>query len=83
MGPPITDATNFTPATGKGVMGDDIGAYLTFWIPKKGESGSTDGSLFVSMENASPNLDTEQQGKNFGQVLEEARRRWNDDPAHP
>ena len=25
------------------------------------------------------NLDTEQQGKNFSQVLEEARRRWNDD----
>lgn len=31
------------------------------------------------MENARLNLDTEQQGKNFGQVLEEARRRWNDD----
>lgn len=33
----------------------------------------------MSMENARLNLDTEQQGKNFGQVLEEACRRWNDD----
>ena len=28
------------------------------------------GVSFVSMENARLNLDTEQQGKNFGQVLE-------------
>ena len=35
--------------------------------------------LFVSIENARLNLDTEQSGKNFSQVLADARMRWNED----
>lgn len=37
------------------------------------------GVSFVSIENARLNLDTEQSGKNFSQVLTDARMRWNED----
>ena len=63
----------------KELAGDDIGAYLTFDTEEGEQVEVQMGVSFVSMENARLNLDTEQQGKNFGQVLEEARRRWNDD----
>ena len=62
----------------KELAGDDIGAYLTFDTEEGEQVEVQMGVSFVSMENARLNLDTEQQGKNFGQVLEEARRRWND-----
>ncbi len=39
------------------------------------------GVSFVSIENARLNLDTEQSGKNFSQVLADARMRWNEDPS--
>ena len=37
------------------------------------------GVSFVSIENARLNLDKEQSGKNFEQVLSDARAQWNDD----
>lgn len=64
---------------GKELAGDDIGAYLTFHTEEGEQVEVQMGVSFVSIENARLNLDTEQQGKNFSQVLEEARRRWNDD----
>lgn len=63
----------------KEIAGDDIGAYLTF---NTGEGEPIEvrmGVSFVSIENARLNLDTELEGKDFNRVLEESRRRWNDD----
>ena len=61
------------------IAGDDIGAYLTF-DTHEGEAVEVQmGVSFVSIENARLNLDTEQRGKDFAQVLQDARRRWNDD----
>lgn len=61
------------------IAGDDIGAYLTF-DTREGEAVEVQmGVSFVSIENARLNLDTEQRGKDFAQVLQDARRRWNDD----
>ncbi|MEL5895548.1 GH92 family glycosyl hydrolase [Bacteroides sp. GD17] len=61
------------------IAGDDIGAYLTF-DTREGEAVEVQmGVSFVSIENARLNLDTEQRGKDFSQVLQDARRRWNDD----
>lgn len=63
----------------KDIAGDDIGAYLTF-NTHEGESIEVQmGVSFVSIENARLNLDAEQKGKNFRQVLNESRKRWNDD----
>lgn len=63
----------------KEIAGDDIGAYLTF-DTREGEQIEVQmGVSFVSIANARLNLDAEQKGKNFNQVLDEARRRWNDD----
>lgn len=64
---------------GKELAGDDIGAYLTFHTEEGEQVEVQMGVSFVSIENARLNLDIEQQGKNFSQVLEEARRCWNDD----
>lgn len=37
------------------------------------------GVSFVSIENARLNLNREQEGKNFEQILAEAHAKWNDD----
>lgn len=63
----------------KEIAGDDIGAYLTFQT-KEGEQIEVQmGVSFVSIENARLNLEAEQSGKRFEQVLNESRQRWNDD----
>ncbi|MCD8184230.1 MAG: GH92 family glycosyl hydrolase [Bacteroides sp.] len=61
------------------IAGDDIGAYLSFDTAADEEIEVQMGVSFVSIANARLNLDAEQKGKNFAQVLEEARGRWNDD----
>ncbi len=67
------------PGYRKEIAGDDIGAYLTF-DTREGEQVEVQiGVSFVSIENARLNLDAEQRGKDFAQVLSEARARWNDD----
>ncbi len=63
----------------KDIAGDDIGTYLTFNTQEGEQIEVQMGVSFVSIENARLNLDTEQQGKDFSQVLAENRQRWNDD----
>lgn len=63
----------------KEIAGDDIGAFLTFNTTEDEQIEVQMGVSFVSIENARLNLDTEQSGKNFSQVLADARMRWNED----
>lgn len=63
----------------KEIMGDDIGAYLTFDTEEGEQIEVQMGVSFVSIENARLNLDKEQSNKHFDQVRNEARNRWNDD----
>lgn len=63
----------------KEIAGDDIGAFLTFNTTEGEQIEVQMGVSFVSIENARLNLDTEQSGKNFSQVLADARMRWNED----
>ena len=63
----------------KELAGDDIGIYLSYETAADEQIEVQMGVSFVSMENARLNLDTEQGGKNFAQVWQEARRRWYDD----
>lgn len=63
----------------KELAGDDIGAFLTFDTAEGEQIEVQMGVSFVSIENARLNLEAEQKGKNFNQVLDEARCRWNDD----
>ncbi len=63
----------------KELAGDDIGLYLSYKTEEAEQIEVQMGVSFVSMENARLNLETEQSGKNFEQVLAEARTRWADD----
>ncbi len=63
----------------KEIAGDDIGAFLTFDTGEGEQIEVQMGVSFVSIENARLNLDTEQKEKDFGVVLDESRRKWNDD----
>lgn len=63
----------------KELAGDDIGAYLTYHTEAGEQVEVQMGVSFVSIENARLNLETELAGKNFEQVLAEARGRWQDD----
>lgn len=62
----------------KELAGDDIGVYLSYETEQNEEIEVQMGVSFVSMENARLNLEAELQGKNFAQVLDEARGRWAD-----
>ncbi len=64
---------------GKEIAGDDVGAYFTFETEEGEQVEVQMGVSFVSIENARLNLDKEQSGKNFEQVLSDARAQWNDD----
>lgn len=64
---------------GKEIAGDDVGAYFTFETEEGEQVEVQMGVSFVSIENARLNLDKEQAGKNFEQVLSDARAQWNDD----
>ncbi|MGL4851760.1 MAG: GH92 family glycosyl hydrolase [Phocaeicola sp.] len=63
----------------KEMSGDDIGAFLTFETEQDEEIEVQMGVSFVSIENARLNLETEQKGKNFAQVYQEARKSWNEE----
>ena len=54
---------------GKEIAGDDIGTYFSFDTEEGEQVEVQMGVSFVSIENARLNLDTEQSGKNFSQVL--------------
>ena len=56
-----------------------MGAYFTFETEEGEQVEVQMGVSFVSIENARLNLDKEQSGKNFEQVLSDARAQWNDD----
>lgn len=63
----------------KEIAGDDIGAYFTFDTEEGEQVEVQMGVSFVSIENARLNLNQEQSGKHFEQILSEAREKWNDD----
>jgi len=63
----------------KELSGDDIGVYLDFDTEAGEQIEVQMGVSFVSIENARLNLETEQRGKRFDDVLAEARGRWADD----
>ncbi|MDO4165291.1 MAG: GH92 family glycosyl hydrolase [Bacteroides sp.] len=63
----------------KELAGDDIGIFLTYQTEANEQIEVQLGVSFVSMENARLNLNAEQKGKDFDQVLAEARARWTDD----
>ncbi|MGM9804653.1 MAG: GH92 family glycosyl hydrolase [Muribaculaceae bacterium] len=63
----------------KPLAGDDIGVYINFDTTEGEQIEVQMGVSFVSIENARLNLNTEQKGKNFTQIAQEARNRWNED----
>lgn len=63
----------------KEIAGDDIGAFLTFDTTEGEQIEVQMGVSFVSIANARLNLETEQQGKDFADVLSDARTSWGDD----
>lgn len=63
----------------KELAGDDIGLFLSFDTEADEQIEVQMGVSFVSIENARLNLEAEQGGKNFDQVLAEARTRWQED----
>lgn len=59
------------------ISGDDTGYWFTFDNLKQGEQIEVSiGVSFVSAENALENLNSEQAGKNFDTILEDARTQW-------
>ena len=64
---------------GKEIAGDDIGTYFSFETEEGEQVEVQMGVSFVSIENARLNLNREQEGKNFEQILAEAHAKWNDD----
>ena len=62
------------------IAGDDIGYCFSFDNLEEGEQVTVSmGVSFVSMENARMNLEAEQQGKDFDQLLAEAKAQWEQD----
>ena len=62
------------------IAGDDIGYCFSFDHLDEGEQVTVRmGVSFVSIENARMNLEAEQQGKDFDQVLAEAKAQWEAD----
>ncbi len=65
---------------GRDLSGDDIGYWWSYRNLKPGEQIEvTMGISYVSIANARENLEKEQAGKNFEQILSQARKQWNDD----
>lgn len=62
---------------GRELSGDDIGYWFSYDNLQDGEEVEVSiGVSFVSAENALENLKEEQKGKNFRDVLADARSRW-------
>jgi predicted alpha-1,2-mannosidase len=65
---------------GRELSGDDIGYWFTYDDLAPGESVEVRmGISFVSTANARENLEKEQQGLSFDEILANARTRWADD----
>ena len=63
----------------KDMAGDDIGAFLDFDTRSGEQVELSVGVSFVSIEGARLNLETEQRGRDFAQVLSDARSQWAGD----
>lgn len=61
------------------LAGDDIGYWFSFDTAEGEQVELRMGVSFVSMENARANLDAEQAGKTFDDILQEARDVWATD----
>ncbi len=63
----------------KEMSGDDIGVWFCFDADENEPVEVSVGVSFVSIANARQNLETEQAGKDFDQLVADARLAWNDD----
>lgn len=63
----------------KEMSGDDIGVWFSFDTEANESVTVSMGVSFVSIENARLNLQKEQQGKTFEDIVAAARNAWNDD----
>ncbi|UII74764.1 GH92 family glycosyl hydrolase [Flagellimonas sp. HMM57] len=61
----------------KEVVGDSIGAYMTYNFKVPTQVEMKVGISYVSIENARENLQKETSTKNFDQILATARQEWN------
>ncbi|WP_346883554.1 GH92 family glycosyl hydrolase [uncultured Algibacter sp.] len=59
------------------VVGDSIGAYMTYNFEKPTEVEMKVGISYVSIENARENLEKETSLKSFNQILDETKQNWN------
>lgn len=62
----------------KAMAGDDIGAFLSFDTSDGEQVELSVGVSFVSTDGARRNLQSEQQGRSFDQILAAARSSWAD-----
>lgn len=60
------------------MVGEDIGAYLTYDLAEETAIEVSIGVSYVSIENARMNLDVEQSGWDLKQVRTEAKDAWNE-----
>lgn len=63
---------------GRHLAGDDIGVWMDFDVEKDEQIELSIGVSFVSTENARLNLDTEQNGKDFNSLRNEAQEAWEE-----
>ena len=63
---------------GRDIAGDDIGAWFTFDTEEGEQIEVAMGVSFVSIENARLNLEKEQNGQHFAEILDKARNEWNE-----
>ena len=64
---------------GKGIAGDDIGAWFNFNTAEGEQIEVQMGVSFVSVENARLNLEKEVAKRKFDDLRQAARQAWNDD----
>ncbi len=62
----------------KEVIGDSIGAYMSYNFEKATEVELKIGVSYVSIENARENLEKETSGKDFDQIMAFAQEEWNE-----
>lgn len=60
----------------KDMSGDDVGVWFTYDTQANEAIEVSMGVSFVSIANARQNLETEQKGKDFDQILTDARELW-------
>jgi len=60
------------------IAGDDIGIVFSYNTTKDEVIEFSIGISYVSMENARENLEKEQSGKQFSDIVEQAKTKWDD-----